>query len=55
MGTHWASLRAMAGGGSGPLRVRAKINLQMIRVQAPTQQGPKIKEYLAYSAFSQRR
>jgi hypothetical protein len=36
-------------------RVRAKINSQIVSVQAPAQQGAKTKEYQAYSVFSQRR
>jgi hypothetical protein len=40
---------------SEALGVRAKINSQIFSVQAPAQQGAKIKEYLAYSVFSQRR
>jgi len=37
------------------LRVRAKINSQIVSVQAPAQQGAKTKEYQAYSVFSQHR
>jgi hypothetical protein len=33
--------------------VRIKINLQLFSVQAPAQQGAKIKVYPAYSVFSQ--
>jgi hypothetical protein len=40
---------------AGGLRVRAKISSQIFSVQAPTQQGAKIKEYPSYSVFSQRR
>jgi hypothetical protein len=36
------------------IRVRTKINSQIFSVQAPAQQGAKIKEYLAYSVFLQR-
>ena len=36
------------------LRVHAKINLQIISIQVPAQQDTKIKEYPAYSVFSQR-
>jgi hypothetical protein len=33
------------------LRVRSKINLQFCRIQAPAQQGAKIKEYTHIAYF----
>jgi len=36
------------------LRVRAKINSQILRVAAPAWQGAKEQEYQAYSELSQR-
>jgi len=35
-------------------RVRAKINSQILSVEAPAWQGVKVQEYLAYSELSQR-
>ena len=37
------------------LRVRAKINSQILSVEAPAGQGAKAQEYQAYSELSQRR
>jgi hypothetical protein len=37
------------------LRVRAKINSQILSVEAPAGQGAKVQEYQAYSELSQRR
>jgi hypothetical protein len=37
------------------LRVRAKINSQILSVEAPGWQGVKAQEYQAYSELSQRR
>jgi hypothetical protein len=37
------------------LRVRAKINLQILSVEAPAGQGAKVQEYRAYSELSQHR
>jgi len=37
------------------LRVRVKINSQILRVEAPAWQGAKVQEYQAYSELSQRR
>jgi len=37
------------------LRVRAKINSQILSVEAPAWQGAKEQEYQAYSKLSQRR
>ena len=37
------------------LRVRAKINSQILSVEAPVWQGVKEQEYQAYSELSQRR
>jgi hypothetical protein len=40
----------------GPaLRVRAKINSQILSVEAPAGQGAKAQEYQAYSELSQHR
>jgi hypothetical protein len=39
----------------GPLRVRAKIDSQILSVEAPAGQGAKVQEYQAYSELSQRR
>jgi len=36
------------------LRVRVKINLQILSVEAPGWQGAKVQEYQAYSDLSQR-
>jgi hypothetical protein len=43
-----------APGGSG-LRVRAKINSQILSVEAPAGQGAKEQAYQEYSELSQRR
>jgi hypothetical protein len=37
------------------LRVRVKINSQILSVEAPAGQGAKAQEYQAYSELSQRR
>jgi hypothetical protein len=37
------------------LRVRAKINSQILSVEAPAEQGAKSQEYQTYSELSQRR
>ena len=36
------------------LRVRATINSQILRVEAPARQGAKVQEHQAYSELSQR-
>jgi len=36
------------------LRIRAKINSQILSVEAPAWQGAKVQEYQAYSELSQR-
>jgi hypothetical protein len=38
-----------------PFRVRAKINSQILSVEAPAGQGAKAQEYQAYSELLQRR